>query len=142
MKQRLLMSLLVLLTSIGCDQVSKRAATQWLEGQPVRSYLGDTVRLLYIENSGAFLGLGANWPEIVRFTILTLMSSALVVLALGWVVVQLWRGPRALPGVPVLGALLLLAGGVGNLVDRVTRDGAVVDFLNVGVGSVRTGIFN
>ena len=142
MKQRLLLSLLILLTSVGCDQVSKRAATQWLEGEPMRSYLGDTVRLLYIENTGAFLGLGANWPEIVRFTLLTLLSSLLVVLALGWLVIRLWRGPRALPWVPAVAALVLLAGGVGNLVDRVTRNGAVVDFLNVGIGSLRTGIFN
>ena len=35
----------------------------------------------------------------------------------------------------------MLAGGVGNLVDRV-REGYVVDFLNMGIGPVRTGIFN
>ncbi|NOU23715.1 MAG: signal peptidase II, partial [Methyloglobulus sp.] len=36
---------------------------------------------------------------------------------------------------------LLLAGGAGNLIDRVMC-GYVVDFMNIGVGSLRTGIFN
>jgi len=36
---------------------------------------------------------------------------------------------------------LLWAGGVSNLVDRVLH-GSVVDFMNIGVGWLRTGIFN
>jgi signal peptidase II len=39
------------------------------------------------------------------------------------------------------GLALLIGGGVSNLVDRISR-GAVVDFLNLGIGSLRTGIFN
>ena len=34
----------------------------------------------------------------------------------------------------------ILAGGVGNLIDRVFNDGLVTDFLNIGVGPLRTGI--
>jgi len=33
-------------------------------------------------------------------------------------------------------------GGLSNLVDRIAYDGHVVDFLNIGIGSLRTGIFN
>jgi signal peptidase II len=36
----------------------------------------------------------------------------------------------------------ILAGGLGNLIDRVTNHGQVTDFLNLGIGSLRTGIFN
>jgi signal peptidase II len=43
--------------------------------------------------------------------------------------------------ISVLGLTLVVAGGLSNLVDRVAR-GFVVDFLNVGVGPLRTGIFN
>jgi signal peptidase II len=42
----------------------------------------------------------------------------------------------------MLGLAFLWAGGVSNLADRVARGGRVVDFLNVGVGPLRTGIFN
>jgi hypothetical protein len=41
-----------------------------------------------------------------------------------------------------LAIVLLLAGGIGNLIDRMFHDGLVIDFLNVGIGPVRTGIFN
>ena len=33
-------------------------------------------------------------------------------------------------------------GGLSNLIDRLIYDGRVTDFLNVGIGSLRTGIFN
>jgi signal peptidase II len=36
---------------------------------------------------------------------------------------------------------LFIAGGASNWIDRFTT-GMVVDFLNVGIGSVRTGVFN
>src|SRR6185437_669837 len=40
-------------------------------------------------------------------------------------------------------ALALVAGGgISNLIDRLLYDGRVTDFLNVGIGSLRTGIFN
>jgi len=40
-------------------------------------------------------------------------------------------------------ALALVAGGgLSNLIDRLVYDGRVTDFLNVGIGSLRTGIFN
>jgi lipoprotein signal peptidase len=40
-----------------------------------------------------------------------------------------------------LGLTLFLAGGASNWIDRIVR-GSVVDFLNVGIGPVRTVIFN
>ena len=42
----------------------------------------------------------------------------------------------------LIGFALILAGGVGNLIDRVLNDGRVVDFMNVGIGRLRTGVFN
>lgn len=49
---------------------------------------------------------------------------------------------RRLPRSEFLGLSLILGGGLGNLIDRLLRDGHVTDFLNVGFGSLRTGIFN
>ncbi|HEX8522706.1 MAG TPA: signal peptidase II, partial [Tepidisphaeraceae bacterium] len=40
-----------------------------------------------------------------------------------------------------VGLTLVAAGGVSNLADRIAH-GSVIDFLNVGIGSLRTGIFN
>jgi signal peptidase II len=36
----------------------------------------------------------------------------------------------------------MLAGGLGNIIDRLRFDRHVTDFMNLGIGSVRTGIFN
>jgi signal peptidase II len=48
------------------------------------------------------------------------------------------------PQNPIVGVsvALIVGGGVSNLIDRMRYGGYVVDFLNVGIGPVRTGIFN
>ena len=55
------------LATVGCDRVTKHFATRLLEGEPARSYLGDTVRVTYAFNVadvgvmlGAFLLLVAE----------------------------------------------------------------------------------
>lgn len=42
----------------------------------------------------------------------------------------------------VIGLLLVASGGLGNLLDRLFNQGAAIDFLNLGIGPLRTGIFN
>jgi signal peptidase II len=122
-------------TTIGCDQVSKHLATTHLMGQPRQSFLGDALRLEYAENTGAFLSLGSGLPAGLR-TALFSFGTAIILVAC---VVAAMRHRRMT--LPLLGLTLVVAGGLSNLADRVSR-GAVVDFLNVGVGSLRTGIFN
>jgi signal peptidase II len=121
--------------TIGCDRVTKQIATEVLAGTPARSFLGGTVRFEYAENPGAFLGLGAGWPTPVRTTVFAL--AALGGLA---VVTTLSRRLRHTP-MAVFGLALFAAGSLSNLADRAAY-GSVVDFLNVGLGPVRTGIFN
>ncbi len=142
MLKRICVLLIMLVSCVGCDQVSKKAATQWLFGEPVRSYLGDSFRLLYAENTGAFLGMGSDWPDFVRYGLFTVMSTLAVGAALAWVVHRLIKTGSFRPHGQTVGAALLAAGGIGNLIDRVLRDGAVIDFMNMGIGSLRTGIFN
>jgi len=40
------------------------------------------------------------------------------------------------------GLALVSGGGIGNWLDRVLHDGAVTDFVSIGLGSLRTGVFN
>ena len=49
---------------------------------------------------------------------------------------------RATNTAELVGWSLVVGGGLSNLIDRVMRDGRVVDFLRVGFGDFRTGIFN
>jgi signal peptidase II len=37
---------------------------------------------------------------------------------------------------------LIVGGGLGNWIDRILHDGNVTDFVSVGLGPLRTGIFN
>ena len=127
--------LLLILATIGCDRVTKHFAAATLADMPTQSFLADTVRLEYAENPGAFLGLGASWPEATRIAVFAI-GNGLLLLGLVVAAFRLRRSGAALAGLS-----LLLAGGASNLVDRVAR-GTVVDFLNVGIGPLRTGIFN
>jgi len=135
---RLGLLLAVLVTCVGCDQVTKSIATQKLapRGEPV-SLLGDTLKLTYIKNPGAFLGMGGDLHPGLRFWSLTVVNGMLL-LFLGYILITRWDMS--------LGSFaawtLILAGGIGNLIDRVWQNGLVTDFLNVGIGPLRTGIFN
>jgi signal peptidase II len=40
-----------------------------------------------------------------------------------------------------VGLALIVGGGVGNLIDRLNA-GVVRDFIDIGIGSIRTGVFN
>lgn len=125
----------VVLATIGCDRVTKQMAARHLAGRPRVSLIGDSVRLVYVENRGGFLSIGSELPGPARTAVFSVATSAL----LAWLGVCVWRGVFA--GGWALGPALLWAGGAGNLADRLAR-GSVVDFLNLGLGGVRTGIFN
>lgn len=128
------------LSCVGCDQASKRVAAEVLKDSETLSFMGDVFRLTYAENRGAFLGLGGSWPEPVRWLVFTGAALAVVAASLGWVVAQLRQ--RQYDSLAVWAMVLIAAGGMGNLVDRIVRDGRVIDFMNLGLGPVRTGIFN
>ncbi|MEN6494132.1 MAG: signal peptidase II [Thermoguttaceae bacterium] len=134
---RLALALALLTCCVGCDQVTKQIATETLCGRPAQAYLANVVRLEYALNPGGFLSLGANLTPRLRFCVFTAMN---VVLLGGAVYVLATRWDMHL--VPFGAVVLLLAGGLGNLIDRVHQNGLVTDFLNLGIGPVRTGIFN
>jgi signal peptidase II len=100
------------------------------------SFLGNTLRLEYAENPGAFLGMGSQLPDWERYLLLTVFSSGILGLLFAFVCVR-----KDLRPLEISGYALILAGGFSNMIDRVLA-GVVVDFLNVGLGSLRTGIFN
>ena len=132
---RVLVAAGVVVSTVGCDRATKEAAARYLAGQPRLSLAADSIRLELVENRGGFLSLGAELPEDVRRAVFEVGTAVL----LTWLGV--WACRRVLAGGWALGPVLLWAGGVANLGDRIAR-GSVVDFLNLGVGTLRTGIFN
>ena len=135
--KRLLLILFVLVACVGCDQSTKMYAEAKLPRVQPLSLLSDTVRLQVTQNEGSFLSLGASAPKVWRLAILRVGVSAMLLALLAYALFV-----RA-GGAPFIFALaLVLAGGASNLIDRFVNDGYVVDFINLGAGPIRTGIFN
>ena len=126
----------VLLTCVGFDQGTKALAGKYLAGTSPISLLGGTVRLQYSENTGAMLGIGSRLPEAVRLWAFIVIAIVLAVL-----LVAIIRDENHGYG-PAIALSFVLGGGVSNLVDRLFNQGAVVDFMNIGLANIRTGIFN
>ena len=134
-RARVLLLLALVAATVGCDRGTKILAAERLAGRGMHSYLGDTVRLVYAENAGAFLSLGASWPEWARRGALGFVVAASLV----GIAYMAWRHRGR--GAMVAGLCLILAGGGSNLFDRIAW-GHVVDFVMLRAGPLQTGIFN
>lgn len=134
---KLLLMLAILAPCIGCDQATKTIATRTLADGPPKSFLADTVRLDYALNPGGFLSFGSDFPPSIRTGIFTGFTSCLMLGLAAFLFLK-----RSIPLTLYILLVFILAGGIGNLIDRVFNGGLVIDFLNVGIGSFRTGIFN
>jgi signal peptidase II len=135
--QRLAFVVLVVMVWVIFDQVTKAIARATLLNSPTIELLGGFVRLLYTENPGAILGLGATLPDVVRFGLFYVFVAVVVVAA--FVAALKSTGAHWMQ---LSGLALLTAGGLGNLIDRLVNGGLVVDFMVLGIGPVHTGIFN
>lgn len=94
--------------------------------------LGEFVRIAKTYNTGGIFGLIGN-----SAAVLALASTVVIAL----IVVYQWREGLGGPWLLTLALGLLLGGAVGNFIDRV-RKGAVVDFVDMGIGDLRWYTFN
>ena len=135
--RQLVLFVAMLVFAGGCDLATKQIARETLGGSPVISLVADTVRFQLTENSGGFLSLGADMPSgLRRFVFLGI--APLSMLAIAWLVLR--SGPATLPH--LLALALIAGGGLSNWGERLVNDGAVTDFVSLGIGPLRTGIFN
>lgn len=104
--------------------------------QEVQSYFNDTFRLLYTQNEGAFLSMGSNLDSLWHLILLKIFPVVMLSILLVYTFVskELTYGQR-------IAMALILGGGISNIVDRLMY-GKVVDFMNMGIGNLRTGVFN
>jgi len=135
--RRLLVIVAILLVCVGCDQATKAVAKAHIPADAPWTYLGDTIRLQLAHNTGAFLSLGASLPDKWRQGLLSAGVACILLALLAYALVAKSMRPGTL-----VGLALVIAGGCSNLIDRLVYGGYVVDFLNLGIGPLRTGIFN
>ncbi|MFL5813406.1 MAG: signal peptidase II [Bdellovibrionia bacterium] len=128
----------ILLITVFLDQGTKKLATQMLMGHPPIPYWNNFFRFDYVENPGAFLSLGGTLSPSVRFWVLNIAVSVFLLVLLYSVITS-----KTMTFFNTLCLSLVLGGGISNLIDRFFRhNGQVVDFMNMGIGSLRTGVFN
>jgi len=116
---------------LALDQVTKAiVSARLLPGDPV-PVINNFLRLTLVHNTGAAFGLfpGSRLPFI-------LISALAIVVVLYLFARDAYRSflNRVLLG-------CILGGALGNLIDRI-RWGRVVDFIDVGFGTVRWPVFN
>ncbi len=135
--KRAVLIILVLCSCVGCDRVTKIVARNQLASSQPIYVLGGVFRFHYTENTGAFLGLGARLPESVRFWLLIVVVGGVLISMLRFIWIS-----QEINSMGVFGGSLVVGGGFGNLIDRIFNNGAVIDFVDMGLPNLRTGIVN
>ena len=130
------LALVAMAACVALDQLSKLAARALLDPGRRYSFLGDVFRLELVRNPGAFLSLGASLPPRIRSAVFT-WGVLVLVLGAAWAALHRPGSRRT-----AVAAALVAGGGLGNLWDRLAAHGFVTDFLNLGIGGLRTGVFN
>ena len=114
-----LLWLCLALVLVALDQWTKRLAATHLKTAP-RVLIDGVLELTYTENTGAAWSM-LSGKQILLIALTAVMLGVVLVLLL----CGKWRN-----GCLLAGETLLIAGGVGNLIDRVWN-GCVVDFIYV-----------
>jgi signal peptidase II len=117
------------------DYATKRLAEAYLvPAHTPHRVLGNVVRFTLGHNPGAAMNMSLGAYSRVGFSLLT-------VFALAACAVFYRKSPPA-ARLNALAIAMIAAGAVGNLTDRVLSHVGVVDFIDIGVGSVRFWTFN
>jgi len=127
--------LLLIVVLIAADQLTKSMARAMLASDSPRHF--GILTLIYTTNAGAFLSIGSNLPPELRAAIF----SGIVTIALGIAALALFQG-KVQSAADEVALAVIIAGGVGNLIDRLRFNGRVTDFLYLSAGPLHTGVFN
>jgi signal peptidase II len=136
-KAKLFVALTGAVAWIVVDQLTKALFKQVLTPGDVKSFFFGTLLLVPIYNHGAFLSLGAGMSDAIRSVVFTYGVAIIMVVLFVWLIRSTTARSRE-----AIAVACILGGGLGNLLDRCIYNGRVFDFLNLGIGSLRTGIFN
>lgn len=135
-KNRIILILGIVALNIILDQVTKIIARGSIEMHEHIQVFGDWFILTHVENTGAFLSLGAKLSPVLRQIIFSWLPAIAMIVILGMLVLQ----DKVQKGL-LWGMCFMVGGGIGNLIDRILF-GSVTDFMHINLGIVRTGVFN
>ncbi|MBB5397508.1 signal peptidase II [Mucilaginibacter sp. AK015] len=133
---RIIFFLVILVLNIIADQATKSMMRAHIGYYDQYFFFNNHVTLLRVENTGAFLSLGAKLVQPFRFILITLLPAIALLGALFYSITK-----KGLGNLMVTGIVFCIGGGMGNLYDRIVR-GSVTDFVHLKFGPLQTGIFN
>ena len=140
MKQKVVLAVMFVFV-LSSDQISKYIVASTCPLYEAREIIGTVFMIRYVRNPGAVFGLFRTHPEAVF--VLKAVIVPLFLLFIAWLL--LLNGLRRYPSlntVAVKFSLVLIAGSaIGNYIDRMLT-GAVIDFIDIGIGTVRWHTFN
>ena len=135
-KRNLLITIIVFL-SIVLDQISKIWVRNNFDSYIENSIIGDVFKLIKVENTGAFLGMGSELSETLRILLLIVLPIIVLISITIYTYID-----KTLDKISIIGFSLIIGGGIGNIFDRIVY-GSVTDFFYLDFGSIfKTGIFN
>jgi signal peptidase II len=108
-----------------------------LKGESSKMFLGGALQFIYAENIGGMLGMGSRMSSELRFILFRIFVSTLLIVMFFYLVLKQDLGKRH-----SLALVLILSGGIGNLLNRFADDGKVIDFIVLELFGMHTGIFN
>tara|TARA_B100001287_G_scaffold212374_1_gene181214 strand:+ start:606 stop:1094 length:489 start_codon:yes stop_codon:yes gene_type:complete len=136
-KKRKILTTIIILLSIACDQISKVWARNNLESYTEKNIIGEVFSLIKVENTGAFLGMGSELSETLRVLLLIILPVIVLVSITVYTYID-----KSLDKISIIGFSFIIGGGISNIFDRIIF-GSVTDFLYLNFGGIfKTGIFN
>ena len=140
-----LLPFIVSIAVIVLDQISKMWIINNLEyyGRGL-SYFNDFLRIVWVENSGVAFSFGQSFDGILKIVLFIVLPTILVV-ALG-IIIFINDKTKEFKTYQLYCLAGIIGGGAGNLIDRITREFHVIDFISVNMyglfGFVRFPTFN
>ncbi len=114
-------SVVFVMSLVIIDQISKFLAIDHLKGQPSVEAIPNVINFTYVENTGAAFGIFGGNPLILSFVSLVIIIGIIYILVNKKKYFKFERIDVIL--------LLILAGAIGNFIDRFFRR-YVVDFID------------
>lgn len=128
--------LLLVISNIGCDQVSKNIVRKSIDMHQVISFANDKLILTKTENTGAMLSLGDSLSPVLKITLLQVLPLLALLFMLRMAIVN-----KGLSKEMIVGLSFVIGGGIGNIYDRILY-GSVTDFMMIDFGFIHTAVFN
>jgi signal peptidase II len=125
-----------ILLLVGCDQTTKQVAHKELKNR-ANTEIAGIVKFQYVENEGGMLSLGNDFPQQIKFTIFILIVSVFLLILFLYLIK---KNQEAI--IKQFALILILCGGLGNLIDRISNSGKVIDFIRLDLPWINNAVFN